>query len=102
MGSPTVSFSYAGLGTSRTVYAQIVDKTTGLVLGNNVTPIPVILDGRTRTVNMPIEDIAYTAAAGDSLVLQITSSAIDYENFTTLGLISISDIAVDLPIHATA
>ena len=102
VGSPTVSFSYAGLGTSRTVYAQIVDKTTGLVLGNNVTPIPVILDGRTRTVNMPIEDIAYTAAAGDSLVLQITSSAIDYENFTTLGLISISDIAVDLPIHATA
>lgn len=102
VGSPTVSFSYVGLGTSRTVYAQIVDKTTGLVLGNNVTPIPVVLDGRTRTVNMPIEDIAYTAAAGDSLVLQITSSAINYENFTTLGLISISDIAVDLPIHATA
>ena len=102
VGSPTVSFTYAGLGTSRTVYAQIVDKTTGLVLGNNVTPIPVVLDGRTRTVSMPVEDIAYTAGAGSSLVLQITSSAINYENFTTLGIIRISDIEVDLPIHATA
>lgn len=100
VGSPTVRFTYAGLGTSRTVYAQIVDKATGLVLGNNVTPIPVILDGRTRTVSIPIEDIVYTATAGGSLLLQITSSAINYENFTTLGIIAVSGISVDLPIHA--
>ena len=100
VGAPTVSFSYAGLGTSRTVYAQLVDRTTGLVLGNNVTPIPVTLDGRTHTVSIPIEDIAYTVLDGDSLTLQLTSSAANYENLYTLGLVNISDLQIDLPIHA--
>lgn len=100
VGSPTISFTYRGLGTSRTVYAQLVDDATGLVPGNNVTPIPVILDGRERTVTMSIEDIAYTVAEGDSLTLQITSSAVNYENFTTLGVIDISNITLDVPLRA--
>ncbi len=70
------------------------------VPGNNVTPIPVILDGRERTVTMSIEDIAYTVEPGDSLTLQITSSAVNYENFTTLGVIDISDIVLDVPLRA--
>jgi len=100
VGSPTLSFSYRGLGTSRTVYAQLVDDATGLVPGNNVTPVPVILDGRERTVTISLEDIAYTVAPGDSLTLQITSSAISYENFTTLGLIDVSGITLELPLRA--
>ena len=100
VGAPTVSFSYTGLGTSRTVYAQLVDNTTGLVLGNNVTPIPITLDGRTHTISMGIEDIAYTVLDGDSLTLQLTSSAANYENLYTLGLVNISDLRIDLPIHA--
>ena len=100
VGAPTVSFSYTGLGTSRTVYAQLVDNTTGLVLGNNVTPIPITLDGRTHAISMGIEDIAYTVLDGDSLTLQLTSSAANYENLYTLGLVNISDLRIDLPIHA--
>ena len=100
VGAPEISFSYTGLGTSRTVYAQLVDNTTGLVLGNVVTPIPVVLDGRQRTVSIPMADVAYTADSGARLTLQITSSAVDYENFYTLGLVRISDLAVDLPIRA--
>lgn len=99
VGAPTLSFSYTGLGTSRTVYAQLVDDQTGLVLGNNSTPIPVVLDGRSRTVEIPMANIAYTAA-GHPLTLQITSSALNYENFTTFGLIDISDIKLELPVHA--
>lgn len=99
-GAPTVSFSYTGLGTSRTIYAQLVDNTTGLVLGNNVTPIPVTLDGRAHSITIPIEDIAYTVLDGDSLTLQLTSSAANYENLYTLGLMNISDLRIDLPIHA--
>ncbi|MGV1087271.1 MAG: CocE/NonD family hydrolase [Mycobacterium sp.] len=102
VGAPTVSFSYTGLGTSRTVYAQLVDRTTGLVLGNNVTPIPITLDGRAHTVSIPIEDIAYTVLDGDSLTLQLTSSAANYENLYTVGLVNIADLQIDLPIHAVA
>ena len=100
VGSPQLSFAYTGVGTSRTVYAQLVDIASDRVLGNIVTPIPVTLDGHAHTVSLPMEAIAYTVGAGDSLTLQITSSASNYENVTSFGLIGVSDIALDLPIRA--
>jgi ABC-2 type transport system ATP-binding protein len=100
VGAPQLSFSYAGLGTSRTVYTQLVDNGTGRVLGNMVTPIPVILDGRNRTVSIPMEQIAYTAGDGDSLTLQITSSASSFANVTAFGVIDISEVVLELPIRA--
>ncbi|MCW1960122.1 MAG: peptidase S15 [Mycobacterium sp.] len=102
VGAPTLSFSYKGLGNSRTVYAQLVDDTTKKVLGNVVTPIPVALDGREHTVSIPMADIAYTAPAGGTLKLQITSSATNFENFTAFGYINIGDITLDMPIHDPA
>lgn len=99
VGAPTLSFSYSGLGTSRTVYAQLVDETTDQVLGNIVTPIPVVLDGRQRSVTIPMADIAYTTPTGGKLKLQITSSATNFENFTTVGVINIGDITLGMPIH---
>jgi ABC-2 type transport system ATP-binding protein len=87
------------VGTSDTVYAQLVDNSSGLVLSNIVTPIPVTLDGRTRTVSMSMEDIAYSVDAGDSLTLQITGSALNYFNAWSYGGINISDITLDMPLH---
>ena len=60
VGAPQLTFTYSGVGTSRHVYAQIVDKKTGLVVGNIVTPIPVTLDGHTHEANFSMEDIVYT------------------------------------------
>jgi ABC-2 type transport system ATP-binding protein len=60
----------------------------------------VTLDGREHTLTWSLEDVVYTVGAGDSLTLQITSSAVNYENFTTVGLINISDLRLDLPIRA--
>ena len=51
MGAPELTLTYSGTGSSRHVYAQLVDDTTGLVLGNAVTPVPVTLDGQTHTVS---------------------------------------------------
>lgn len=100
VGAPQVSFTYSGLGTGGAVYAQFVDDATGLVVGNNVTAIPVILDGRERTVSMSLNDIAYTVGADDSLTLQIASWSSIFAN-AAIGLINISDIQVDLPLRAT-
>jgi ABC-2 type transport system ATP-binding protein len=99
VGSPTISFSYSGLGTSDTVYAQLVDNSSGLVLSNNVTPIPVRLDGRTRTVSMSMADIAYSVDAGDTLTLQITGSALNFFDAWSYGGVNISDITLDMPLH---
>lgn len=99
VGAPSLTFDYRGLGTSRTVYAQLVDNTTRKVLGNVVTPVPVVPDGRAHSETIPMADIAYTTPAGGTLTLQITSSATNFENFTTLGVIDIGDITLDMPIH---
>jgi len=97
-GAPELSFTYQGLGSSRAVYAQLVDTKTGRVLGNLVTPVPVTLDGRQHTVSIPMEYLVYNSVdANDGLTLQITSSAAPYENFTAFGLINVSDINLNVP-----
>ena len=99
VGAPTVSFTYQGLGTTRAVYAQIINDATGQVLGNVVTPVPVRLDGKTHTLTMDLSDIVYTydPAGTGGLTVQITSSATAFENFTSFGLMKISDVTVTLP-----
>jgi ABC-2 type transport system ATP-binding protein len=100
VGAPKLSFTYSGLGTSRHVFAQIVDRNTNRVVGNIASPIPVRLDGGTYTIPVPIdmEAIAYTLNPGDDLVLQITDSATSFANGTAFGVIRISDVSLDLPV----
>ncbi len=97
-GTPTLSFTYKGFGTSRAVYAQLVDNATGNVVGNIVTPVPVTLDGREHTVNIPMAPLAYSVgSAADSLTLQIASSALPYANMTAWGFIDIGTVNLAVP-----
>ncbi len=97
VGAPELTFTYSGIGTSRHVYAQIVDKNTGLVVGNIVTPVPVTLDGRTHEAHVSMEDMAYTMDENSDLELQIVGSATPYLNLTSYGFINVSDVSVSLP-----
>ena len=98
VGAPTVSFTYQGIGTTRAVFAQVVNDATGLVLGNIVTPLPVTLDGRERTLTIDLSNIVYTAdASGGDLTVQITSSASAFANLTSFGLMTISNVNVTMP-----
>ena len=103
VGAPQLSFTYSGTGSSRHVYAQLVDDTTGLVLGNTVTPIEVTLDGVQRTISVPLEPIAHTLAPGETVTLQIVSSAGLYERLApSVGTITVSGIQLALPTAADA
>jgi ABC-2 type transport system ATP-binding protein len=102
VGRPQVTVTYAGLGTSRNVYAQLVDEETGRVLGNIVSSIPVKLDGVERTVTVDMEAIAYTMQPGDRLTLQIFDSATSFENFTSYGLVNVTSVSLSLPTAANA
>ncbi|BBY80280.1 hypothetical protein MPUL_14380 [Mycolicibacterium pulveris] len=97
VGAPELEFSYAGTGYTRHVYAQLVDDSTGLVLGNQVTPIPVTLDGKTHTAKISLEPVAHTLAPGQTVTLQIVASAVTYQTAWTLGEIRISDITLTVP-----
>jgi ABC-2 type transport system ATP-binding protein len=97
VGAPQLEFTYSGIGTSKHVYAQLVDDTTGLVLGNQVTPIPVTLDGKTHTANLPLEMVAHTLAPGQTVTLQIVASAVEYQVLWSSGELHITGIKLTLP-----
>ncbi|MDA4110206.1 CocE/NonD family hydrolase [Mycolicibacterium holsaticum] len=97
VGAPELEFTYSGAGFTRHVYAQLVDDSTGLVLGNQVTPIPVTLDGKTHTVKISLEPVAHTLAPGQTVTVQIVASAVTYQAIWTLGEVRISDITLTLP-----
>lgn len=97
VGAPHVVIDYSGLGTSRHIYAQVVDKTTGLVVGNIVSPVPVTLNGRDQQVEIDLEDIAYTMTPDSDLELQIFTTATPFLNLTQFGFVNIKSVEVSLP-----
>ena len=97
VGAPEVEFTYSGTGTSRHVYAQLVDDSTGLVLGNHVTPIPVTLDGEEHTIKIPLEMVAHTLAPGETVTLQLVASAVTYQTLGASGELNMSSVKLKLP-----
>lgn len=100
VGAPEVTLTYSGDGNAEHVYAQIVDDRTGLVLGNHATPIPVVLDGETRTVTFSMEQVAHTLAPGQSVTVQIVTSSAKFLNFYSWGAITVEGMSVSLPTRA--
>jgi ABC-2 type transport system ATP-binding protein len=92
-GAPTLKLTYhgtVGAGTRpERVFAQLVDPTTGLVLGNQITPIAVTLDGKSHTTTVPLEMIAFTTKPGGSLLLQIVATTVAYAQPRLGGSVSL-------------
>lgn len=97
VGAPELTLTYSGLGTASHIYGQLVDEDTGLVLGNLVTPVPVKLDGRSQTVTIALEQIAYTMVPGAKLKLQLVGFATPYFNVTQVGYIDVQSVTLSLP-----
>ena len=97
VGAPRVVIEYNGLGTSRHIYAQVVDKSTGLVVGNIVSPVPVTLNGRDQTATIDLSDIAYTVGPDSELELQIFTTATPFFNITQFGYINVQSVEATLP-----
>ena len=80
-GAPQLTLTYRGSARqgSTHVYAQIIDRSrASLVLGNQVTPVPLLLDGQEHTLTVPLEEVSYTAGPGTRLVLQVTPATSVY------------------------
>ena len=83
------------------VYAKIVDG-SGPVVGGQVTPIPVPLNGLPRTVSRPLEAIASEARAGAGYRLQITPGTTLYTAQRSARTVTFSGIEVWLPLAREA
>lgn len=98
VGAPVLTLTYSGVGTSRHVYAQLVDDSTGLVLGSLITPIPVTLDGQTHQVTVTLEPVAHTLPAGQSVTLQLVAASGTYERILPgMGVLDVHAIEVTVP-----
>ncbi len=101
VGAPKLSLTYSGTASAgerpTRVFAQLVDPTTGIVVNNQITPIPVDLDGKVHTVELPMESIGYNAEAGTSLELQLVATTVAYITPRLGGSIDFSHVTVTLP-----
>jgi len=100
-GTPKVSLTYSGSspkGTKPTrVFAQLVDPATHIVVGNQITPIPVILDGASHTLMMPLEMIGFAAAKGSHLTLQLVATTVAYSTPRLGGSLDFTKINLTIP-----
>jgi ABC-2 type transport system ATP-binding protein len=101
LGPPTLSMTYSGIVASGTrptrVFAQLVDPATGIVVNNQITPIPVTLDGKSHSVTIPLESVGYTTKAGGSLELQLVATTVAYITPRLGGTITFDRVKVEVP-----
>ncbi len=102
VGAPKLTLTYSGTvppGRRPTrVFAQLVDTTTGLVLGNQVTPIAVTLDGKTHTTSSLLEIVSEAVKPGQQLELQVVATTVAYVQPRLGGSINFSHISIKLPV----
>ena len=104
-GAPRLVLTYSGSAAAGTrptrVFAQLVDRKTGLVLGNQVTPIAVTLDGKRHTTTVPLEIVAYTAEPSSDVELQLVATSVTYEQPRLGGSVVFSAVRVTLPVASS-
>ena len=104
VGAPRLALTYQGTvaaGARPTrIFAQLVDPSTGLVLGNQVTPVAVTLDGHSHTTSVPLEMVAYTGRPQTSVDLQLVATTVAYARPQLGGSVHFTHIGVSLPVAA--
>ena len=99
VGEPRLELTYKGTGSvpASHVFAQIVDEKRGVVLGNQVTPLPVTLDGQAHSVTRSLEGGAASIAAGARYRLQLIGGSQVYGPVRHAFSIDLSSIRLTLP-----
>lgn len=98
VGAPKLTLTYSGTGSASHIYAQLVDDRTGMVLGSLVTPVPVTLDGDSRRITIDLEPVAHTLRPGETVTLQLVSSAGLYETIVpSFGTLTVTGLQVTVP-----
>ena len=67
------------------------------MLGNQITPIEVTLDGKAHDTTTPLEMVAFTAKAGAHLTLQLVATTAAYAKPRLGGSIDFSAMHISLP-----
>lgn len=100
VGAPRVKITYSGLAVpARThLYAQVLDAGANRILGNQVTPIPVVLDGQRHTVTRELEPVAAHATPSSRYRVQIAGGTTVYALQRSTGAVRLSSVEAQLPV----
>jgi ABC-2 type transport system ATP-binding protein len=99
VGAPRLTLTYSGTGSPAAngkAFAQIVDARRKIVVGNQVTPIPLVLDGKRHTVARELTPIAASATKGTKYVLQLVSSSRVWAPQRATGSVKVARVRVVL------
>ena len=106
VGAPSLQMTYSGTvadGERPTrVFAQLVDETNGVVLGNQITPIEVILDGQEHSTEVLLEMVAHSVEPGTTITLQIVATTVAYAQPRLGGSVEFSAVEISLPVVTSA
>ncbi|PTL54384.1 alpha/beta hydrolase family protein [Paraconexibacter algicola] len=99
VGEPEVTVTYraTGLGTDDHVFGQLVDEVRGVVVGNQSTPIPVLLDGQEHTVTRRLEGVAMRVTPGSRYRFELVGGSNLYGITRGTAVVSVSRARVTLP-----
>ena len=102
VGAPTLDLTYSGTVAAgpkpMRVFAQLVDDKTGVVIGNQITPIKVTLDGASHTTSVPLEMISFSFEPGTSVTLQLVATTGAYAVPRLGGSVDFTKAHVELPV----
>jgi len=100
LGPPKLRITYKGNALSpRTfLFAQIVDAKANRVVGSQVTPLPVILDDRVRTLERDLEPVALHAGSDEQYRVQITPGTGVYGKQGSVGGVILQKVDASLPL----
>jgi ABC-2 type transport system ATP-binding protein len=100
VGAPRVEIAYSGTAVpARThLYAQVLDVVANRVVGNQVTPIPVVLDGQPHTVARDLEPIAAHATQSSRYRVQIAAGSTVYGPQRSTGAVDLAHVEAELPV----
>jgi ABC-2 type transport system ATP-binding protein len=100
VGEPTLTLTYRGtaLPAATFLYAQVVDAASGRVVGDQVTPIPVLLNGVQHTITRKLEVVAVRGRPTSDLRLQIVPTAPLYGPQRSAGTVASLSLTSTLPI----
>jgi ABC-2 type transport system ATP-binding protein len=104
LGPPRLELDYRGVGTASAAhaYAQIVDVERDTVVGGQVTPLPLVLDGAAHELQVDLEPLAYVLTSTSRLRLQIVSATNVYGGQRVSGSVDLTDIGLTLPLGGGA
>ena len=101
VGAPKLQLTYSGTAPDgpqpEAVFAQLVDTSNQKVVGQQITPVALELDGKEHSVKVDLEMIAFAAKAGQSMTLQLVATTSAYATPRLGGSVDFSKIRISLP-----